>query len=55
MQLNESIKLFLDEQQHALKKYQKNTIEINQICKRLVTARNKGKKNIYKNGVHQKL
>ena len=44
MQLNESIKLFLDEQQHALNFFQKNTIEINQICKRLVIARNKGKK-----------
>ena len=44
MQLNESIKLFLDEQQYSLNFFQKNTIEINQICKRLVTARNKGKK-----------
>ena len=44
MQLNESIKLFLDEQQHSLNFFQKNTIEINQICKRLVIARNKGKK-----------
>jgi D-sedoheptulose 7-phosphate isomerase len=44
MQLNESIKLFLDEQQHSLNFFQKNAIEINQICKRLVIARNKGKK-----------
>jgi D-sedoheptulose 7-phosphate isomerase len=44
LQLNESIKLFLDEQQHSLNFFQKNTIEINQICKRLVIARNKGKK-----------
>jgi D-sedoheptulose 7-phosphate isomerase len=44
MQLNESIKLFLDEQQYSLNFFQKNTIEINQICKRLVIARNKGKK-----------
>jgi D-sedoheptulose 7-phosphate isomerase len=44
MQLNESIKLFLDEQQHALTFFQKNTTKINQICKRLIIARNKGKK-----------
>ena len=44
MKLNESIKLFLNEQQNSINFFQKNSIEIEQICKQLIISRNKGKK-----------
>jgi len=44
MKLNDSIRLFLDEQQHSMNFFKKNSLEIHQICEHLITARNKGKK-----------
>ena len=44
MKLNESIKLFLNEQQNSINFFQKNSIEIEQISKQLSISRNKGKK-----------
>ncbi len=44
MKLNNSIKVFLDEQESSMNFFKNNLLEIQQTCQQLILARNRGKK-----------